>query len=29
MNQTYVDREAYEWEGSSAYFSIVGGFLQI
>jgi hypothetical protein len=26
MNQTYVDQEAYEWEGYYAY-SIVGGFL--
>jgi len=29
MNQTYPDHEVYEWEGSYAYFSIVGGFLHI
>jgi hypothetical protein len=28
LNQTYVDQEAYEWEGSYAY-SIVGGFLHL
>jgi hypothetical protein len=27
MNQTYVDHEVDEWEGSYAYSSIVGGFL--
>jgi hypothetical protein len=27
MNQTYVDHEVYEWEGSYAYTSMVGGFL--
>jgi hypothetical protein len=26
MNQTYVDHEAYEWEGSYAYCSIWEGF---
>jgi hypothetical protein len=30
MNQTYVNhQEAYEWEGSYAYSSIVGGFLHV
>ncbi len=29
MNQTYVDHEVYEWEGSYAYTSIVGGFLHL
>jgi hypothetical protein len=29
MNQTYVDCEAYEREGSYAYSSIVGGFLHL
>jgi hypothetical protein len=30
MNQTYVNhQEAYEWEGSYAYSSIVGGFLHL
>jgi hypothetical protein len=29
MNQTYVDREAYKWEGSYAFSSIVGGFLHL
>jgi hypothetical protein len=26
LNQTYVDHEAYQWEGSYAYSSIRGGF---
>ncbi len=29
MNQTYVDRKAYEWEWYYAYSSIVGGFLHL
>jgi len=30
MNQTYIDhKEAYEWEGSYAYSSIVGQFLRL
>jgi len=29
MNQTYIDHEAYEWEGFYAYSSIVGGFLHL
>jgi hypothetical protein len=29
MNQTYLNHEAYEWEGSYAYSSIVGGFLHL
>jgi len=29
MNQTYVDHEVHEWEGSCAYSSIVGGFLHL
>jgi hypothetical protein len=29
MNQTYVDHKEYEWEGSYAYFLIVGGFLPL
>jgi hypothetical protein len=30
MNQSYVDREAYEWEGSYAYSSNSGkGFLHL
>jgi hypothetical protein len=29
MNQTYVDHQAYEWEGTYAYSSIVGWFLHL
>jgi hypothetical protein len=29
MNETYVDHQAYEWEGSYAYSSIVRGFLHL
>jgi len=29
MNQTYVDQQAYEWECSYAYSSIVEGFLHL
>jgi hypothetical protein len=29
MDQTYVNQRAYEWEGSYAYSSIVGGFLHL
>jgi len=29
MNQTYVDHPVYEWEGSYAYSSIVGGLLHL
>jgi len=29
MNKTYVDHEAYKWEGYYAYSSIVGGFLHL
>jgi hypothetical protein len=29
MNQTYVDHNVYEWEGSYAYSSIVGRFLHL
>jgi hypothetical protein len=30
MNQTYVDHEVYEWEGSYAYFPhSVGRFLHL
>jgi hypothetical protein len=29
MNQIYVNRKAYEWEGSYAYSSIVSGFLHL
>jgi hypothetical protein len=29
MNQTYVDHDVYEQEGSYAYSSIVGGFLHL
>jgi hypothetical protein len=29
MNQTYLDQQAYEWEGSYAYSSVVGGFLYL
>jgi hypothetical protein len=29
MNETYVDDEVYEWEGSYAYSSIVGGSLHL
>jgi hypothetical protein len=29
MNQIYVDDEVYEWEGSYAYSSIVGGSLHL
>jgi hypothetical protein len=29
MNQTYIDHEAYEWEGPYAYSSIVRGFLHL
>jgi hypothetical protein len=29
LNQTYVNYEAYEWQGSYAYSSIVGGFLHL
>jgi hypothetical protein len=28
-NETYVDLKVYEWEGSYAYSSIVGGFLHL
>jgi len=29
MNKIYVDHKVYEWEGSYAYSSIVGGFLHL
>jgi hypothetical protein len=29
MNQTYVDHQACEWEGTYAYSSIVGWFLHL
>jgi len=29
MNQIYINHEAYEWEDSYAYSSIVGGFLHL
>jgi hypothetical protein len=29
MNQNSIDQKAYEWEGSYAYPSIVGGFLHL
>jgi hypothetical protein len=29
MNQTSIDHKAYEWEGSYAYSSIVGGLLHL
>jgi hypothetical protein len=29
MNQIYINHEAYEWEDSYAYSSIVGGFLRL
>jgi hypothetical protein len=29
MNQTYVDHKVYEWEGTFAYSSIMGGFLRL
>jgi hypothetical protein len=29
MNKTYVDCEAYEWEGFYVYSSRVGGFLHL
>jgi hypothetical protein len=29
MNQTYLNQQAYEWEGSYAYSSVVGGFLHL
>jgi hypothetical protein len=29
MNQTYIDHQVYEWEGSYAYCPIVGRFLHL
>jgi hypothetical protein len=29
LNQTFINHKAYEWEGSYAYSSIVGGFLHL
>jgi hypothetical protein len=29
VNETYVNHEAYEWEGPYAYSSIVGGLLHL